>query len=61
VFFGLINKQNKAAIEYYNSLNKRHRSPEYRDVLIFHAQKTSFGELKIFTSGIINIGKIRAG
>jgi NAD(P)H-dependent FMN reductase len=39
-------KLEKAALEFYNSLNKRRRSPGYRDVLIFHAQRASFGELE---------------
>ena len=38
-------KLEKAALEFYNSLQKKRRSPGLKDILIFHAQKASFGEL----------------
>jgi len=37
-------KLEKAALEFYNSLQKERSSPGLRDVLVFHAQKASFGE-----------------
>lgn len=36
-------KLEKAALEFYNSFQKKRRSPGLRDVIIFHAQKASFG------------------
>lgn len=36
-------KLEKAAFEFYNALQKKRRSPGLRDVLVFHAQKASFG------------------
>ena len=36
-------KLEKAALEFYNALQKKRRSPGLRDVLIFRAQKASFG------------------
>jgi multimeric flavodoxin WrbA len=38
-------KLEKAALEFYNALHKKRRSPGIKDVLVFHAQKASFGEL----------------
>ena len=38
-------KLEKAAFAFYNALQKKSRSPGLRNVLIFHAQKASFGEL----------------
>jgi multimeric flavodoxin WrbA len=38
-------KLEKAALEFYNSIQKKRRSPGLRDVIIFHAQKASFGIL----------------
>ncbi|AKB13521.1 Multimeric flavodoxin WrbA [Methanosarcina thermophila] len=37
-------KLEKAALEYYNSFQKKRRSPGLKDVLIFRAQKASFGK-----------------
>lgn len=39
-------KLEKAALEFYNELQKKGRSPEFWNVLAFHAQKASFGELE---------------
>jgi multimeric flavodoxin WrbA len=39
-------KLKQAALEFYNSFTKKRRSPGYRDILIFHAQRASFGELE---------------
>lgn len=38
-------KLQKAALEFYNSFQKKRRSPGLKDVWIFRAQKASFGEL----------------
>jgi hypothetical protein len=38
-------KLERAALKFYNSFQKKRRSPGFKDVLIFHAQKASFGEL----------------
>lgn len=38
-------KLEKAASRFYNAFQKKRRSPGLKDVLIFHAQKASFGEL----------------
>ncbi len=38
-------KLEKAALEFYNSLQEKRQSPGLRDVFIFRAQKASFGEL----------------
>lgn len=39
-------KLNKAAAIFYDALQKKdRRSPGFRDVIVFHAQKASFGEL----------------
>ncbi|MGB9939931.1 flavodoxin family protein [Methanosarcina sp.] len=37
-------KLEKAAFEFYNSFQKKRRSPGLKEVLIFRAQKASFGE-----------------
>jgi NAD(P)H-dependent FMN reductase len=39
-------KLEKAALEFYNSLQKKCHSPGYRDVLIFRGMKTFFRELE---------------
>jgi multimeric flavodoxin WrbA len=36
-------KLEKAAFEFYNALQKKRHSPGLKDVLVFHAQKASFG------------------
>lgn len=38
-------KLEKAASLFYNSLQKEHRPPGLKDILVFRAQKASFGEL----------------
>jgi multimeric flavodoxin WrbA len=38
-------KLKKAAFEFYNSFQKKRRSPALKDTLVFRAQKASFGEL----------------
>ncbi|RXA18246.1 flavodoxin family protein [Methanosarcina sp. MSH10X1] len=38
-------KLEKAAFEFYNSFQKKRRSPGLKDILIFRGQKASFGEL----------------
>jgi multimeric flavodoxin WrbA len=38
-------KLEKAALAFYNALQKERHPPGLRDVFIFHAQKASFGEL----------------
>jgi multimeric flavodoxin WrbA len=42
-------KLEKAALEFYNSFQKKRRSPGLRDVIVFHAQKASFGELGLLS------------
>src|SRR5690606_18678194 len=37
-------KLEKAALEFYNSFQKKQRSPGLKDVLVFRAQKASFGK-----------------
>lgn len=37
-------KLEKAALEFYNSLQRKRKSPGLRDIFVFHAQKASFGE-----------------
>lgn len=39
-------KLEKAAHEFYNSLQKKRRSPGYRDVLVFRGMKAFFGEFE---------------
>ena len=38
-------KLEKAALEFYNSFQKKRRSPGLKDVLVFRAQKASFGSI----------------
>jgi multimeric flavodoxin WrbA len=38
-------KLEKAALKFYNSFQKKRSSPGLRDVIVFHAQKASFGEI----------------
>lgn len=38
-------KLERAASRFYNAFQKKRRSPGLKDILIFHAQKASFGEL----------------
>lgn len=38
-------KLKEAALEFYNSFQKKRRSPRPKDILVFRAQKASFGKL----------------
>lgn len=37
-------KLKEAAFEFYNSFQKKRRSPRFKDILVFRAQKASFGK-----------------